>query len=116
MLLTKILKPQEFTAEALAPMFWRAVAGPETETPEDLKPKKLVSARYLLDQLEARGVVVGCEIRKPESLTPTTIAEIMWQEFSGKTGFELGDPGARQVTINQAAWMLGDLAARGVLE
>lgn len=114
-MITEILKPDEFTAEEIAPLFWQAIAGPGMETPADLVPKKLASACYLLAQLKVRGVVIDGIVTNPAKFTRQTWAEIMWQEFAGENKWAVGNVGAKLQVLNQAEWMISALVARGIL-
>ena len=112
-LITKILQPDQFTAENIADLMIRAI-GFET-SPPDLRVNIEATARYVLMQLGARGIVSQTEVLLPAKLNSTTIAILMWEHAAGPDAWNQGTEDARQITIDQAQYVLDALYQQGII-
>ena len=112
-LITKILQPDQFNAQTIADLMWSGIGG--EAMPPDLKANIEAAARYVLNSLEARGIVNRTAILKPADFNSTTIAILMWEQGGGPNAWSQGTKDARQITIDQAQYVLDALAERGII-
>jgi hypothetical protein len=57
-LLTKILKPEEFTAETIARHFWLCQTGQQFgDAPEQSRQITIDGVQFALDQMRAQGII-----------------------------------------------------------
>ena len=97
-LITKILKPDQFTAAAIA-------AG--AHIPEDF-------ARYVIDQLGQRGII-GPALLDPGRFNSTTIAVLLCEKMAGPNAWNNMTEGAKLALIDQVQTFLDQWQREGVI-
>lgn len=112
-LITKIIQPDQFNAQTIADLMWSGIGG--EAMPSDLKANIEATARYVLMQLGARGIVSQTEVLLPAKLNSTTIAILMWEHAAGPDAWNQGTEDARQITIDQAQYVLDALYQQGII-
>ncbi len=99
-LITKILKPEQFTA---------ATISKGTGIPEEI-------AQYALYQLGARGIIgQTTAILQPERFNSTTIAVLLYERIAGPNGWDKQTEAARMQLIDQVQAFLDQWKRDGVI-
>lgn len=122
-LITKILEPNRFTPENIAELMLNAIGfSPHAPDLGTIRSNIEATARYVLEQLGARGILSQTEILLPKKFNSATIAILMWEHAAGPDAcIDIIDiavaitQDARQITVDQAQYVLDALYQKGII-